>query len=258
MVSPLTKNWILIRGLARGRGHWASFPEYLKKAFPNDFFYYVDIPGNGDLNHLPTPISISDFIPFFEGQLKQQNFDPQWPTFGLSLSLGSMSMVEWAKQKPSLFKKIILMNTSAANFSSVFERLSPTALLLGFKLLWVKDPVHREVLSLLATTSLNKSELLNQYSDDLKKLADYSRVHGTQKLNIIRQLIAAALYQFPKLKPCDMVLINGRQDQFVSPKCSTSIAHKWSLNLVHHNTAGHDIAFQFPDWVIEQMRNSTL
>ena len=123
-------------------------------------------------------------------------------------------------------------------------------------MLWVKDPIKREVLSLQATTSLSKTELLNRYTDDLKKLADYSTVHGTQKLNILRQLIAAALYQFPKQKPCDVILINGRQDKFVSPKCSHAIAKNWSLDLVHHNIAGHDIAFQFPDWIVEQMRKS--
>jgi len=258
MVSTNPKNWILIRGLARGRGHWASFPEHLRQAFPNDWFYFIDIPGNGELSDTPTPLSISDFVPFFEEQLKKQNFNPQRPTLGLSLSLGSMSMVEWAKQKPSLFQKIILMNTSAANFSSVFRRLSPTALILGFKLLWVKDPIKREILSLLATTSLNKTELLNQHSDDLKKLADYSTVHGTQKLNILRQLIAAALYRFPQQKPCDVILINGHKDKFVSPKCSEMIAKTWMLNLIQHPTAGHDIAFQFPEWIIERMKQNNV
>jgi len=254
MVSSSEKNWILIRGLARGRGHWAYFPEYLKSAFPNDHFYFIDIPGNGELRHTTTPLSVSQFIPFFEEQLIQQNFDHERPTFGLSLSLGSMAMVEWAKQRPSLFQKIILMNTSAANFSSVFDRLSPTALILGFKLLWVTEPIQREILSLKATTSLTRKELINQHSHDLKKLANYSLAYGTQKLNIFRQLIAAALYQFPNSQPCNVILINGLKDKFVSPKCSQAIAKKWSLDLVEHTEAGHDIAIQYPDWIIDQMR----
>ena len=102
------RNWILIRGLARGAGHWANFPEKLMQAFPNDKVYCVDIPGNGYLNEIPTPLKVSDFIPSFEEQLKQQNFDASIPTYGYSLSLGSMAMVEWAKQRPGFFKKMYI------------------------------------------------------------------------------------------------------------------------------------------------------
>ena len=160
MVSPSQKNWILIRGLSRGAGHWASFQNKLSEHFPHDHFYYIDIPGNGYLNQITTPLAISNFIPHFEKQLFEQKFNQELPTYGLSLSLGSMAMVEWSKQYPHLFQKIILMNTSAANFSNIFQRLSPTALLLGFKLLINKKNLYqREILSLLATTSLNQSQI---------------------------------------------------------------------------------------------------
>lgn len=251
------KNWILIRGLARGVGHWASFSAKLQKEFPNDSFYFIDIPGNGRLNHLKTPLKISGFIPFFEQQLQQQNFDSSQPTFGLSLSLGSMAMVEWAQQKPKFFEKIILMNTSAANFSNIFRRLSPTALMLGFKLAFQRKLRQREILSLQATTSLKLSQIEKDFLEDLTLIEDFSRKHSTKATNTLRQLIAAALYVFPKIAPCKTVILNGAKDRFVSPHCSQTIAQNWQTAIVIHPEAGHDISFQFPEWVIEQMKYNT-
>jgi pimeloyl-ACP methyl ester carboxylesterase len=254
MVPKETKNWILIRGLARGIGHWASFQDRLKNAFPHDAIHSIDIEGNGLLYQKRTPLNIKHFIRNFKNQLKAQNFNFSIPTYGLSLSLGSMAMVEWARQEPHFFKKIILMNTSAANFSNVLSRLSPQAMILGLRLAGLNSLIDREVESLYLTTSLERDQIRRDFKHDLELIVHFSQKYPTQIINIFRQLIAAASYRFPQKSPTDILILNGSKDKFVSPQCSIDIAKKWNCEIRIHPEAGHDISFQFPDWVIEQMR----
>lgn len=251
--NSVVHNWILIRGLARGLGHWAAFPEKLQNKFPRDKIYYVDVPGNGDLNHVPTPLKVSEFIASFEDQLKKQNFDSNLITYGYSLSLGSMAMVEWAQQRPELFKKIYISNTSAANFSHVLKRLSPAAMMLGFRMGRLKKAEDRELASLEVTTTLSKEQILNDYQKSFKSMLNYSQTNSAGLNNILRQLFAAATYKFPVKAPTEVVLMSGNKDRFVSAQCSIDIKNRWNCAHIIHPEAGHDISFQFPDWVVEQL-----
>lgn len=251
--NPQIKNWILIRGLARGAGHWGSFPGKLQQAFPNDKIYYVEVPGNGLLRDLPTPLKVSKFIESFDQQLKQQNFDFTLPTYGYSLSLGSMAMVEWAKQKPDFFKKIYISNTSAANFSNVFKRLSIDAMTLGFRMRRMKNAEDKEFAALQVTTTLSKENIIKDYKNDFDSMLSFSKTNAAHPGNVIRQLLAASIYAFPPKPPTEVVLMSGGKDRFVSAQCSLDIEHKWHCKHIIHPEAGHDISFQFPDWVIEQI-----
>lgn len=248
-------NWILIRGLGRGAGHWGAFVEKLQKAFPHDKIYFVDVPGNGYLRDIPTPLKVSDFITSFEEQLKKQNFDPTKPTYGYSLSLGSMAMVEWAAQRPNLFKKIYISNTSAANFSNIFKRLSVDAMTLGLRMRFMKTHEDREIASLEVTTTLSKNKILSDYKKSFDSMLAFSQTNAAIPKNILRQLLAASIYKFPKTAPTEVVLMSGSKDRFVSAQCSKDIENHWHCKHVIHPDAGHDISFQYPDWVIEQILN---
>lgn len=250
------KNWILIRGLARGMGHWGEFPDKLQKAFPNDKIYYVDVPGNGSLKDVPTPFKVSEFIASFEEQLKKQNFNSTLPTYGYSLSLGSMGMVEWANQRPGFFKKIFISNTSAANFSNVFKRLSVDAMKLGLRMSSLRTPEEREIASLEVTTTLSKDQILTDFKKSYDQMLSYSITNSAYPKNILRQLIAASKYAFPKNPPTEVILMSGSKDRFVSAQCSRDIENHWRCTHVIHPEAGHDISFQFPEWIIEQINLS--
>lgn len=250
------KNWILIRGLARGAGHWADFPEKLQQAFPQDKIFYVDIPGNGYLKDVSTPLKVANFVRSFEEQLQQQNFNPDRPSYGYSLSLGSMGMVEWARQHPERFKKIFISNTSAANFSNVFKRLSVDAMKLGLRMSQLNSPEEKEIASLQVTTTLTKDQILNDYKKSYESMLAYSKTHSAHLKNIIRQLVAASTYSFPQTAPTEVILMSGSKDKFVSAQCSTDIESKWKCIHLIHAQAGHDISFQFPDWVISQIKSN--
>lgn len=254
MVPSAQRNWILIRGLARGVGHWGDFSKLFEKSFSEDKIYYVDIPGNGYLNHIKTPLKISEFIPFFEKQLRQQNFNANLPTYGYSLSLGSMAMVEWARQKPDFFSQIYISNTSAGNFSNIFKRLSYKAILLGMKISHLQDIRQKELAALLITTSMSKEQIEQSHQQQLSSIVKYSQEYPTHPKNILRQLIAASIFYFPREAPTEVILMSGLKDQFVSPSCTVDIEKHWKCRHHKHPTAGHDISMQDPEWVIEKIK----
>ena len=47
--------------------------------------------------------------------------------------------------------------------------------------------------------------------------------------------------------------VHGEQDRFVSSQCSRALASAWSVPLVLHPAAGHDLPHDDPDWVIARL-----
>ena len=253
MVPRTSRSWILVRGLGRGIGHWATFQERLKNKFPSDRFYFIDLPGNGYLFDVEAPTDLSEYTPYLIQQLKKQNYDFKDKAYGLGFSLGAMALVELQNFAPDFFEKLILINTSAANFSSVFDRLSPKAFWLAFQLLFIKNLAARELKTLTVTTSLKAAVITDKYKKDLDLIVKFSQKYRSKISNILRQLLAAARYRFPLRRNCRVLILSGAKDVFVSPKCSKDIEKIWQCEHEIHPNAGHDICFEDPDWVIENM-----
>ena len=253
MVPRTSRSWVLVRGLGRGIGHWATFQERIKNKFPADRFYFVDLPGNGYLSEIETPTDLVEFTPYIIQQLKKQNYDFKDKAYGLGFSLGAMALVELQNFAPHFFEKIILINTSAANFSSVFKRLRPKAIFLAFQLAFVKDLAKRELKTLTVTTSLTTKTITEKYQKDVDQIIEFSQKYRSKPSNIIKQLFAASKYQFPLRRNCRVLLLSGALDSFVSPDCSMDIENRWQCEHEIHPNAGHDLCFEDPEWVIENM-----
>ncbi|MFZ3230594.1 MAG: alpha/beta hydrolase [Pseudobdellovibrio sp.] len=252
MVQIKKTRWIVLRGLGRGCGHWGFFQDKLRQAFPDELFYFLDLPGNGFLNKQISPLSISDYVPFLKQQLAATTFfDSDGPVFGIGLSLGGMVLTEFASKEANLFTQIFLINTSASNFSAPYQRISFLVLMNSVKQILTSKIEDFEMNSLLVTTNLSELVIRSKFLKDYNSNVDFTKNNPITKINIVRQLIAAALYKFPKKKPTHVQLINGANDQFVNPKCSIDIKKKWNCDLVTHPTAGHDIAFEDSSWLIE-------
>lgn len=244
--------WILLRGLGRGHGHWGSFAEKVQRAYPEDKFYFVDLPGNGSLNFEESPLQIHRYVSSLEQQLiKADFFHHGGTTIGIGLSLGGMVMTEWARIHHQRFEKIFLINSSAANFSYPWERISWLVLSTSLKQIGTSNIEVFETNSLLVTTSLTKEQLQNEFRNDLLHNTAFTEKFPITVKNIIRQTIAAARYTFPLKSPVPAVILVGSKDRFVRPACSYAIQKTWNCKMNVHPTAGHDIAFEDPNWVIQ-------
>src|SRR5262249_29575148 len=144
-----------------------------------------------------------------------------------------------------------LVNPSVRPFSSFSERLRPRnyAALLRLALLEV-DARAREA-AVLRLTSANAGahaglpELWARYSDE----------HPVTRINVMRQLIAAARYRAPAAAPRTALLVlASAQDGLVDPKCSVTLAARWKVPLVVHPSAGHDLPLDDPRWVADRVK----
>jgi pimeloyl-ACP methyl ester carboxylesterase len=241
--------WILLRGLIRQHKHWETFPELMQKAFPDDQVLALDLPGNGDFYQEKSPLSVPDMVLSLREQLKALNIHE--PVNVLALSLGAMVAVEWMKQAPHEIKSAVLINTSLRGINKFTERLRPENYTKIIYHLLFSAPITRENFILDTTTNIFQDK--NTLS---KKWATYAAQNPTSTLNALRQLWAAARFNAPNTTPHSNVLIlQGAEDHLVNPICSANIAKQFSWPLLSHPLAGHDLALDASDWIIESIKN---
>lgn len=241
-----SRNWILLRGLARGVGHWGSFIGAMRKRFPHAEIELLDLPGNGEYIDVTSPLSISQYVDFVRE--KSLLLQKKEPVNILALSLGAMVTVDWMRRYPAEIHKAFLVGTSSSSNSRFYERFRLINLIKGAPLLTAKnESVWEEtILGMVANNDQRRRE-------ELPLLLEYTRTHKMKPSNVLRQLLAASRYRFPKAAPGNVQLIGSYGDRLVSPRCTLRIAEAWKLQPLMHPSAGHDIAVDDPQWLLKQL-----
>ena len=252
MVAPMEKyNFVLIRGLARESGHWGSF---LKELQSKDYCLSVtglDLPGAGVYHKISSPLTIRENAEFLVSKLKEKNLDDGNLVI-VSVSLGSMVAIEMAYLYPHLFKKVYLMNTSVSGLSPIHHRLQLQAMKRFYKILGSRSLENRE-LEVLKMVS-NKEE---DWSKNLKDWVTIAKERPIKPQNFLRQLLAASYYRLPNKKPeTAMVVLNSKADRMVHYSCSEKLSKKWSLPIYTNLHAGHELALDDPEWVLERLQET--
>ena len=244
------EQWIFLRGLTRGAGHWGAFVAEFSAQHPQARVLALDMPGNGALYAQGSPASVAALA---------QACRAQWLACGgtgpvrlLAMSLGAMVALEWARQYPQEVQALVLINTSLRRFSPFYARLRPANYAALLRLLcWpCSDPtIEREILRMTSRHA--------QYP----VLLDWVLLRKRQPVapaNALRQLWAAWRYQSAAQAPGMPVLVLGGQgDQLVSVQCSLALAQHWDCDLRLHPSAGHDLPLDDGPWVAAQVRRWT-
>jgi pimeloyl-ACP methyl ester carboxylesterase len=240
------RSWIFLRGMVRGRGHWADFPDQFQKKFPNDKIELLDLPGNGERGAELSPLNISDFVPLIrEKSVAIQNGQK---VHCLALSLGAMVACSWMQKYPEDFVKTYLVCTSTSQYCAFYERFRPINYLKVSPLLIARSPRMQEkiILSMISNNKVRQKEVL-------AKLEQYSAQYPIRPINFFRQLRAAAKATFPTQNPGTVQLIGSWGDRLVSPNCTPKIAQAWGVEAKMHPWSGHDIPIDDPQWLLEQL-----
>jgi pimeloyl-ACP methyl ester carboxylesterase len=87
----------------------------------------------------------------------------------------------------------------------------------------------------------------------LLQAVDIARHRPVQRLNVLRQLMAASRFSLPAKPQCPMLLLSGGADQLVDPICSQRLAEYWQVQHRQHPHAGHDVVLDAPDWLLGQL-----
>jgi pimeloyl-ACP methyl ester carboxylesterase len=245
------KKWIGIRGLVRGNGHWGDFPEVLKAIDPNIDFEMTEIPGNGTRNGEISPITVEETIEAIRAKSRIVRENKSFNLIGISL--GGMIGLKWAELYPDEVAKLVVINSSLTQCSPIHKRLQVKQYGNLFRAIKSKSVRKRELLMLdISSNNHERSrKLLNQ-------LADFSKLNPVQLKNFFRQLVLAGQIKIKTQKfsaKTKVKILCSEYDNLVHFSCSKEIARKFSLPLVIHPTAGHDIPLDDPEWVAGQMIN---
>jgi pimeloyl-ACP methyl ester carboxylesterase len=206
----------------------------------------VDLPGTGQFIGLTAPLSIEETAIFVASQIPEPQ--PGSPARVLvAISLGGMVAWQLALQAEPHFHRIFMINTSLANVSPIHHRLQWKALQRLIEIAKERDLQAREkaIFKMVSRNAPVWDELAREF-------AEVAGQRPIRPLTIVRQLIAASRYRGADPRPgAPLVLVNSLGDDMVHPSCSAEIARKWSLPLITHPRAGHDISIDDPQWLVD-------
>jgi pimeloyl-ACP methyl ester carboxylesterase len=241
--------WVFLRGLTRESRHWGDFPEFFRKAIPNAEIVTLDLPGNGGLNRMESPLRVEQMADYCHAEMLSRGLNP--PYFLLAMSLGAMVAVAWAQRHAEEISGCVLINTSLRPFSPFHQRLRPRnypvllkrALLGGSPGEW-----EATILALTSNLGEDRASILDAWIA-LRRECPVSR------RNALRQLWAASRYRADAKPAARLLVLASTQDRLVDPRCSRQLASRWEPAFGEHAAAGHDIPLDDGPWVARQVRD---
>lgn len=240
-------NWVLLRGLAREKGHWAKFDEKMMESFKGEVLC-IDLPGAGESLLDAVPLSIRGMTDFVRDKwLRQRNSNRNWSL--LAISLGGMIAMDWCARYPQDFNLLVTINSSTKKLSLPFERISPLAVKSLLKTLFINDVYKREELILNLIT--NHSDVDKEIS---KEWGDLAKKRQIKIRNFFKQLFAASKFNLPSKIDVPFLVLASEKDRFTSSRCSKKIAIYFDVPIELHPTAGHDLPIDDGKWIIEKIK----
>ena len=240
--------WILLRGLAREKGHWGPFIEKFAASQSGDEVLALDLPGAGEFRETNSPLTIDGIFNFVRREaITRARNQGQFKL--LAVSLGGMVAMEWMRQKPQDLAACVLINTSASNLSPFYQRLR-----------W---QVWKDVLRLISVQSMRDRErgiidlIIN--SEEAREAAWplWTKIALERPIaykNFFAQLVAASRFAgMNSGADIPTLLLNGLGDRLVDPSCSTQLHERTGWPIRRHAWAGHDLPWDDPQWVIERI-----
>jgi len=241
-------NWVFLRGLTRESRHWGNFPEEFCRQISGAKVFTPEIPGNGILNDQESPSSVEEMVESIRAQLQHQNVPPPYQV--LAMSLGGMVAVAWASRYPEEVAAGVLINISLRPYNPFHQRLKPGSYgrLLKFGWPGCSDREREEIVFSLTSHYLDGAEKV------LDEWVSYRRENPVRFSNALRQLLAAARFSAPSVKPSvPLLILLSRYDELVDASCSRQIAQHWATAWAEHPTAGHDLPLDDGAWVASQV-----
>jgi pimeloyl-ACP methyl ester carboxylesterase len=243
-----TEHWLLLRGLGREAAHWGDFPAALAESLMSIETHALDLPGSGVHWREHSPCSVAAMALSVRGDAQSFLATPRPKCFVLAMSLGAMVAIEWMQRWPQEIDGAVLINASAGGLNRPWQRLRPLIWWPLGRTLLSKDPLTRE--QRIHRMTCNRSTPHVTFEE---RAAIY-RSRPFQSRNLIRQLLAASRFRLPDQGlTVPILLLASAADRFVNPACSVAMQQALAARLVLHDSANHDLPFDDPHWVIEQI-----
>lgn len=242
-------NWLVLRGLARHQKHWGRFPEQLQKRLGGRVVC-LDSPGFGTESHKNSPMTVKGITSDLRNRWVQQGETGKWGIFGHSL--GGMIAVDWVNRYPKDFEAVAVMNSSFRGLSPVWKRLRREAFAFLVQIAAAKGSLKKEEAILKMVTQKGAD-----HPETLESWLGIERAQPSSLKNAVIQILAASRFRAPSHLEIPMLVLSGAGDQMVNSTCSHQLAEHFGAELRMHPSAGHDIALDDPEWLIEHLVHFT-
>ena len=240
--------WVLLRGLTRESRHWSGFAAAFAEQAPDAHVIALDLPGNGRMNHLRSPLRVEAMAQHCRAELRAHAVPP--PYHLLAMSLGAMVATAWAAVAPDEIERCVLVNTSLRPFNPFWQRLRPASYLQLLRLMLWPHADRAAEEAIFRLTSRQRAA-----GDVLERWVAWRRDAPVSRANALRQLWAAARYRAPPQRPAPpTLLLASRGDCLVDSRCSLALVAAWRCALATHPNAGHDLPLDDAPWVARQVR----
>jgi pimeloyl-ACP methyl ester carboxylesterase len=241
---------LLLRGLGRWSDHWLGFDQRLAERGYR--VISVDNRGFGASSAAPLPRG-SDIQDLTEDVAAIISKEAPQGAFVVGVSLGGMIALSLAATRPQLVRGLMMINSSVA--ASKLRRMSGRAIIAVLSaLMGIKTGYSKIAAVLLGATAgdAKRQQLAQQWSDiDAKLKPDPWRI--LWQLKIARRF--HGLYELMTVK-CPVTVVRSSGDLFVDPANSDFIHRQIKgSSLLSHPTAGHELAFEDPDWLSSMIQN---
>lgn len=242
-------NWLLLRGLTREKSHWGSFLPLLKKNFPGSQVFCLDLPGVGTENNRPSPLSIAGITDDVRGRWRKtfsKSKIGDWVCVGHSL--GGMIALDWQERYSKDFVGAVLMNTSSRGVAPPWKRVNFGAITEFARIALSKDLESHEqrVLSLTSNLQSKNKKLLAEW-------VEFAKARPLYPMTSVRQIGAAALFKARVPSRVPLLFLYSKADRLAHYSCSQQMAKLYGMETAEHKKAGHDLALDDPDWVLENL-----
>ena len=261
--------WILVRGLCREPQHWGEFPEMLARLLRQRCASHLlaprpvltlDLPGNGCLHEQESPATVPAMAEHLRAQVRQAlaaqglPLGGQHPVCVLALSMGGMVALEWARRHPHEVGSLVLVNSSVRGLSAFYRRLRPRQYMRVLRLLL--NPLDDRGVESTILQMTSQQQLMPRDRETL--LARWMAIrqrHPVERRNVWRQLLASARYRWRLRQPlhAECLVLSSLGDELVHPSCSTALARALQAEHQWHPWAGHDLALDDPNWLLEHL-----
>lgn len=246
-------SWILLRGLTREARHWGGFvPQFTAKLAAHgkaEAVITLDLPGSGEFKDIRSPATVAKVVDFLRQQLKAKNILPPYKL--LAMSLGGMVAASWAQDHGAEVSRLVLINTSMRPHGSMGQRLKPTnwPALVQLAARWQDGPAAEALIHRLTCQQLDTRRA------DIDAWLHIRQSAPVSRSNALRQLAAAARFSCSPATPaCPVLVLSSTADRLVDSACSILLAKAWHVSHIQHPWAGHDLAHDDEDWVLQQVQ----
>jgi pimeloyl-ACP methyl ester carboxylesterase len=244
----VTTRWLFVRGLSREARHWLPFPGRFEHDLPGASVHLLDLPGAGTEWRREAPLTVGSCMRDVRRRWLRLREGHPGPWAILGISLGGMVVLRWIGEFARDFERAVVINTSAADLSPPWRRMRLGVLPGIGRALRTADPVAREREVLRATT-----RIFAEHDALAQTWAGYHRDQPITRVNVLRQLAAAARFRSPARIGVPLMVLAAAHDPLARADCGRRIANKYGARFQLHPTAGHDLPLDDPGWVTERV-----